>query len=109
MARNEDLLKKMRAGNFVENNGKVLRAINLLRHEYIKLKSVQNVLTDLDEQEFLDSVNFLQQEGYIELRRLESKLVTKLADASYKELEAIVSGKGIRLLGGGVEDPMVDV
>lgn len=109
MPNNNELLKKMRAGNFVENNGKVIRAINILRHEYTKLKSVRNVLNDLDEQEYLDCVNFLQQEGYIALRDLETKADTRLADARYSCLEAIVTGKGIRLLGGNINDDMVEV
>ncbi len=107
---NEGLLRKLRAGNFIENNGMVLRDINLLRHQYVDLKSVRRVRADdLSEQEFLDCINFLSQEGYIGLREAHSKQETKLADAEYTALEAIVTGKGIRLLGGAIIDKMVDV
>jgi hypothetical protein len=105
----EELLRKMRVGNFVENNGKVLRTINLLRHKYIKLKSVENALTELCEQEFLDCVNFLSREGYIGLRNFESKKESLLSDSDYESLEAVVLGKGIRLLGGEIFDKMVEV
>ena len=110
MAKNNDLMKKIRAGNAVENNGKVLLSINLLRHEFIKLKNVYRALAgDLSEQEYLDSINYLSLEGYISLRDFDSKADARLADADYLELEALVTSKGIRLLGGIVRDEMVDV
>lgn len=110
MAKNDEMLKKLRAGNFIENNGKVLRDINLLRHQFIELKSVRRVRVDeLSEQEFLDCINYLSQEGYISLRDMASKTDTRLADADYTKLEALVTSKGIRLLGGIIHDEMVDV
>ena len=59
--------RALRAGSFVHNNGKVLRTVNILRLKYNKLTGVQSVLEDdgIAEDEFLDSVNFLAEEGYI--------------------------------------------
>lgn len=110
MAKNEDMLKKVRAGNFVENNGTVLLAINLLRTQYIELKSVWRVCSEkMCEQEFLDCVHFLSREGYIELQLIGTENAVKLAHHNYRELEAIVIPKGVRLLGGHIHDEMVDV
>jgi hypothetical protein len=111
MARNDNALKRLRAGSAIENNGLVLRDINLLRHQYIDLKSVRRVRsTEIGEQEFLDAVNYLSLEGYISLRDKSSKAETKLSDAEdYADLEAMVTSKGIRLLGGIIRDEMVDV
>lgn len=66
--------RALRAGSFVHNNGKVLRTVNILRLKYNKLMGVQSVLEDdgIAEDEFLDSVNFLTEEGYIHLRRMTS-------------------------------------
>lgn len=108
MEKNE-IIRKMRAGNFRVNNGRVLRAINILREKYMPLKSLPYALAELGEGEVIDSVNFLQEEGYIRLRHVETKTETQLADADYKTLEAKVTGKGIRLLGAGLQDAMVDV
>lgn len=108
MGKNEELLKKLRAGNFVENNGKVLQDINILRHDYIALKSVWQVnRAVMSEQQFLDCIHFLSREGYIELQLMGTERVVKLAHHDYKTLEAIVTGKGIRLLGGELSDRMV--
>ena len=81
--------RALRAGSFVHNNGKVLRTVNILRLKYNKLTGVQSVLEDdgIAEDEFLDSVNFLD----------------------YTALEAKLTGKGIRLLAGGIEDDMIEV
>lgn len=101
--------KKLRAGNFVENNGRVLRIINILRHKYNKLSGIHYVLSDLQEDEVLDSINFLFEEGYIHLRDIDTKKDANLADSDYKRLEAKLTGKGIRLLSGEIDDSAVAV
>lgn len=105
---NEELLKRMRAAQFVKNNGRVLRIINILRDKYVALADACCALESMEETRFLDSVNFLSEAGYIRLRHAGSKALAELADADYHELEAKVTEKGIRLLGGGLRDEMVD-
>lgn len=104
----EDVLKRAR---FYANNGIVIRRINLLRHKYIDLRSVCRVVEGegVTASEFLDAVNYLSEEGYIELRYIAGKGETRFADADYRELEAKVSAKGIRLLAGGIHDELVEV
>jgi hypothetical protein len=63
----------------------------------------------MTEQAFLDCINYLSQEGYIVLRLISHDKPAQLADHDYTELEALVSSKGIRLLGGVICDEMVDV
>ena len=98
--------RRLRAGAFMVNNGRVLMTINLLREKYNALRSVEKGLKaeGIERQEFIDSVNFLHEEGYIYLRDMESREPANLAD-----VEAKVTGKGIRLLGGGITDEMVDL
>ena len=96
--------RRLRAGAFMVNNGRVLMTINLLREKYNALRSVEKGLKaeGIERQEFIDSVNFLHEEGYIYLRDMESREPANLADVEYQTLEAKVTGKGIRLLGGGI-------
>lgn len=103
--------RRLRAGAFMVNNGRVLMTINLLREKYNALRSVEKGLEGegIDRQEFIDSVNFLHEEGYIYLRDIRNREPAALADADYQTLEAKVTGKGIRLLGGGIQDNMVDL
>lgn len=108
MNEQEETLKKMRAAAFARNNGRVLRAINLLRHKYESLRDIKCALGDLDERRYLDCVNFLTEEGYIHLRDMKSRETANLADVDYECLEAKVTAKGIRLLGRELTDKMVD-
>ena len=103
--------RRLRAGAFMVNNGRVLMTINLLREKYNALRSVEKGLKaeGIERQEFIDSVNFLHEEGYIYLRDMKSRKPANLADVEYQTLEAKVTGKGIRLLGGGITDEMVDL
>jgi hypothetical protein len=102
---------KLRAGAFIVNNGRVLAIINILRNKYNPLRSVEQVLKGegIDQSEFLDSVNFLSEEQYIHLRDIERKEKAGLADANFLTLEAKITGKGIRLLGGGITDNMIEL
>ena len=72
---------------------------------------MQSVLEDdgIAEDEFLDSEHFLAEEGYIHLRRISTRESAVLADTDYTALEAKLTGKGIRLLAGGIEDDMIEV
>lgn len=104
-------IRRMRAGSFMLNNGRVLLTVNLLREKYNSLKSVeQGVKYDgIERQDFIDSVNFLAESGYIRLREIGTHISAELADFDYARLEAKVTEKGIRLLGGGISDNMVDL
>lgn len=104
----EEYLRAVRAEKFTQNNGKVLKMINLLRYEYIGLQVIKDsALSELSEDEFLDSINFLQRAGYITLRRIEGHDESTLADSEYTELEGIVTEKGIRLIGMEFRDKSV--
>jgi hypothetical protein len=108
----DELKRRIRAGNFITNTGRVLRAINVLRHEYHKLSGIQYALAvDMEEDEFLDAVNYLFEAGYIHLRDYETRTVAAfgLADTTYKKLEGKLTDKGIRLLALGMKDDMVQV
>lgn len=105
----KDAIKRMRQGQFVANNGRVLRIINLLRHKYERLQDVKYAIPDVPEDRFLDSINFLDAAGYIKLRHVTTREELHLEDADdYTDLEAKVTATGIRLLGGEIHDRMVD-
>ena len=104
----DELLQAVRAQKFTESNGRVLKMVNILRYSYIGLEVIKDsALSDLSENEFLDSVNFLQKAGYISLRRIEGHDESTLADSEYTELEGIVTEKGIRLIGLEIRDKSV--
>lgn len=105
----DNAIAKMRAGRFIKNNGRVLRTINLLRYKYEKLEEVKYALEDMPENEYLDSLNYLSEAGYIQMRRVTSKQIAEIADVDYIHLEAKLTEKGIRLLAGKLEDDLIEV
>ena len=105
----ETYMQKIKARRFVENNGQVLRTINILRVGYEKLTDVKYALSDISEHDFLDSINYLFLSKYIMLRKIKSKEPADIADVQYEELEAKLSQKGIKLLEGKINDNSVEV
>lgn len=107
----EQIKKKMRAGAFVENNGKVLRTINILRIKYVKLADVKYAHEDMPEHDLVDAINYLHGAGYITLRTIDThkEATTGLADYDYEHLEGKVTPQGVALLAFRTEDPLIKV
>ncbi len=102
----ETFIKKARAANFIENNGKVLRGINMLRTDFNKLSSIRSAL-EFDSDDFADCVNYLIESGYIRIRHTDTKKAAELADFPMDELEGKLTAKGIQLLAGAIDDPCI--
>lgn len=109
----DEMMKRIRADAFPKNNGSVLSCINLLnRIGFSPLEKVMAGVANwgIEKAEFLDSIHFLQQSGYIETRTIEGKTMgADLADYGYHKLEVRVSAKGIRLMQGSINDECVKV
>ncbi|MBQ8298009.1 MAG: type VI secretion protein [Ruminococcus sp.] len=104
----DELNRRIAAGNFVENNGAILRTINILKVKFNKLKSISYAL-DVERGDIEKSVNYLYEAGYIHLRHIDTKRPTSLADTEFDKLEAKLTQKGIQLLAGVIEDECVEV
>lgn len=105
----KDMLGKIKAGRFIKNNGRVLRTINILRYKFERLEEVKYALDDMPENEYLDSLNYLYESEYIQLRHTKSKQSAELSDVDISELEAKLTDKGIKLLAGKSYDELVEV
>lgn len=105
----ETLNRRISAGNFVENNGSVLRTVNLLKTKYNKLKSIQYALNNIERNEISNSINYLYEAGYLHLRHTESKQPSSLADDDFDALEGKLTAKGIQLLAGVIQDECVEI
>ncbi len=102
------MIKKARAANFIENNGKVLRGINMIRIDFNKLSSIRTAL-GIDADEFADSVNYLIEANFIRIRHCDTHKPVELADYGMDEIEGKLTQKGIQLLAGAIEDPCITV
>ena len=106
--KDNELMKKLRASNFIENNGKVLRGINMLRTSFNKLTQICSAL-GIDRDDFADNINYLSEAGYIRLRNCDTKIPAEFADYSMEELEGKLTALGIKLLAGKVTDDCIRV
>ena len=61
----EAYMQKIKARNFVQNNGQILRTINILHVNYEKLSDVKYAIGNVSEHDFLSSVNYLFLSEYI--------------------------------------------
>ena len=104
----DTIMKKARAANFIENNGKVLRGINMLRTDFNKLSSIRSAL-NFDNDDFAYSVNNINESEYIRIRHIDTKKLVELADYPMDEIEGKLTAKGIQLLAGAVSDPCINV
>ena len=104
----ETLNKRISAGNFVENNGSVMRAVNILKTKFNRLKDIKYAL-NIEKNEIENSINYLHEAGYLHLRHTESKQPSSLADDDFDVLEGNLTAKGIQLLAGVITDECVEV
>lgn len=107
----EKLLAEMKQNELARANGRVMRALNVLYPKYNSLRGIQIALSDdgIGEELYTASVDFLALEGYILLRTVKDHVpVPDLADHSWVDLEGKLSGKGTRLLEGGMKDNLVN-
>lgn len=101
--------ERIKREKFLDNNSHVLRAINTLRTKYVRVRDLEYGLElEMNAAEIADSVNYLNEGGYIKLRSVESHgEVTDIADAELDTLEAKLTAKGIAFLNGKIDDPCI--
>ena len=104
----EALNRRISAGNFVENNGSVLRAVNILKTKFNRLKDIKYAL-NIEKNEIENSINYLHEAGYLHLRNFENKQFSNLADDDFDVLEAKLTARGIQLLAGVIQDECVEI
>ena len=104
----ETLNRRISAGNFVENNGSVLRTVNILKTKFNRLKDIKYAL-NIEKNDIENSINYLYEAGYLHLRNSETKQPSSLADTDFDELESKLTAKGIQLLAGVIQDECVGI
>lgn len=101
--------ERIRREKFLDNNARVLRAVNALRERYIKITDLEYGLgAEMNPAEISDCINYLNESGYIKLRTIEGHTeIADLADAEMNTIEAKLTAKGIAFLNGKINDPCI--
>ncbi len=106
----KELQKRIRQKKFFHNNGIVLKGVNLLRDKYVRLTELKYAFEpSMSEQELRDSLNYLSESGYINMRHVDSGEDTTLADCNFDEIEAKVSADGIKIIACVRTDECIEV
>ncbi|MDE5620658.1 MAG: type VI secretion protein [Ruminococcus sp.] len=104
----ETLNRRISAGNFVKNNGSVLRAVNILKTKFNRLKDIKYAL-NIEKNDVENSINYLHEAGYLHLRNSENRQPSSLSDDDFDALEGKLTARGIQLLAGVIQDECVEV
>ena len=101
---------QLRKNKFIKNIGVLIRAINLLRTDYVNLVDVTAALEpQIAENEALDSLNYLLEGGYVRLVKIRSEQAVDCIGDDYTQLAGKLTAKGIQLVNGAIEDPCIDL
>lgn len=91
-----ELKRRLEVGDFARNNGRILRAINILRGKWINLDTVQAALMqEMNEAEFETCIIYLEKAGYILVREIASKKIVEAASCNYPLMEVTLSKDGM--------------
>ena len=104
-----EINENIKRARFVKNNGRILRAINMLRTQFVSLSDLYlGISSDVRENEYTDSINYLTEIEFIKIRHKATKAETSLADDMLSDLEAKLTAKGIKFLAGKINDECVE-
>ncbi len=103
-----ELTRRIEAGSFAADNGRVLRTIHILQGRDIRLESLQYALADLSAGALRESLFYLQDAGYIRARDTVSRLRADVTAAD-DTVAVRLTAKGMQLLKGYVSDPAVHI
>lgn len=105
----EQIRQKIENGNFIENNGRILKMLNVMSGGYKKLTELKYVLVDVEEYEIVKSVDYLYESGYIKLRNTETKQAAEPSDTSFRLLAAKLTNTGVQVLVGKRDDACISL
>ncbi|MEG2717842.1 MAG: hypothetical protein RR961_10980 [Eubacterium sp.] len=101
------LKRRLEAGNFAGNNGRIIRTVNVLKGKWIALGTVKDALSDVDNIE--QSLIYLERGHYLIVRNIETREAVEMEDAKDDTCEVTLTKHGIDLALYYIEDPAVKV
>ena len=108
----QDLVRKVQAGELASNNGTVIRTLAVVGsdYKYLKLRSLLLALAGSMERGALcRSVNYLADSGYLAVRSIEDKAPASVSDTELEDLEVKLTPRGLQLQRCVIKDPLVDM
>lgn len=107
-----DMLKKVRAGELAANNGTIIRTLGMLGldYQYLRLRVLQTALADsMGRAAMCSAINYLADSGYILVRTVDEHAPASVSDADPELLEIKLSPAGTRIQRGVEKDPLIEL
>ena len=101
-----ELRRKMQAGELAANNGTVMRTLAIAGcdFKFLKLKGLLLALAG-----GMDRMALCSSSGYLQVRCIEDKAPSSVSDAELEDLEVKLTPRGIQLQRCVKKDPLVDM
>lgn len=109
MNNREKIQNKIETRNFMHCNESVLRTLNIISDSKCRLSSLEYLFRGIDHYEFMDSIKYLDSNGYVELTDSENGKKTDFKADSFDSTEISLTAKGIKILRGVITDDCIDV
>ena len=109
MENRKDLQKQMQNYNFRRINGKIMRIINLLTPNPCTVGIVREVMADEVLEEFMNSIRYLKEIGYIKFKGQWLKDISECTFEDVKEYKLKLTFSGMDILSGFKENPSIEV
>ncbi len=107
MDRNE-LNRRIEAGTFAADNGRVLRTVNILKGRDISVKALRYALPEIEDGPLAETLFYLQDAGYLSARDAVSRKFRDISEGD-ESLRVRLTAKGMQLLKGYLSDPAVRI
>lgn len=109
-AERKKLMTKIVANDFAELNGAIMRTVGtVFKFRWFKISDLLLAFTDRQDDEMLESLNYLEKAGYLEVRDIASKIRVEIQHVELDETEAVLTAKGIRLVKYFFTDSAINV
>ncbi len=106
----EKIQKDIKNSNFFHMNGTILRTLNVIENSRCSLKSLEYIFrNDTEHNQFIESIKYLSESGYIYLRNRVTGISTEFKADSFNDTEMSLSAKGIQVLRGMITDNCIEV
>jgi len=110
---NHDLHKKkmmdeISVNDFTKLNGTIMRTVGTFSHPWFKGSNLKIALNK-DDVEIYQSLDYLQQCGFIKVRVIDTKEEVEVYDFDLEEIEVRPSADGIKLLNFKKKDELIEI
>ncbi len=104
-----NLRKHLQQYTFRENNGKILRYVNMMKPKETTVGNIRFLMQGETQEDFVNSLNYLCEAGYIRIAGPKGEPFPGQLDESCKAYSVTLTAAGMELLMGVQESPAVDV